>query len=72
LKHFKPIVEPLKQIIENTANDESQSIIKKEVNVVKKKNKYIKKRKPKNNKDVHNDEDDNDDLWMDHSINTVV
>jgi len=69
LKHFKPIVEPLKQIVENTANDESQSI-KKEVNVVK--DKYIKKRKPKNNKDVHNDEDDNDDLWMDHSINTVV
>ena len=69
MKHFKPIVEPLKQIVENTANDESQSI-KKEVNVVK--DKYIKKRKPKNNKDVHNDEDDNDDLWMDHSINTVV
>ena len=33
-KYFKPIIEPLKQIIENTVNDESQSI-KKEVNVIK-------------------------------------
>jgi len=33
-KHLKPIVESLKQIVENTANDESQSI-KKEVNVIK-------------------------------------
>ncbi|EGI66695.1 hypothetical protein G5I_04760 [Acromyrmex echinatior] len=63
-KHFKPIVEPLKQIVENTANDESQPI-KKEVNVVKDKN--IKKRKPEDNEDVHEDEDDGDDLWMDNS-----
>jgi len=47
-KNFKPIIEPLKQIIENTVNDESQSI-KKEVNVVKDKN--IKKRKLEDNKE---------------------
>jgi len=64
-KHFKPIIEPLKQIDENTANDESQPI-KKKVNVVKDKN--IKKRKPEDNKDVHDDnEDDNDGLWIDNS-----
>jgi len=56
-KHFKPIVESLKQIVENTANDESQPI-KKEVNVVKDKN--IKKRKPENN--------DSDDFWMNNSL----
>ncbi|EGI59418.1 hypothetical protein G5I_12427 [Acromyrmex echinatior] len=55
--NFKPIVESLKQIVENIANNESQPI-KKEVNVVKDKN--IKKRKPENNEDVH-DEDNNDD-----------
>jgi len=36
-KHFKLIVEPLKQIVENITNDESQPI-KKEVNTVKDKN----------------------------------
>jgi len=58
-KHFKPIVEPLKQI-ENTINDKSQPI-KKEVNIVKDKN--IKKKKPEDNEAVHED-DGNDHLVM--------
>jgi len=67
-KHFMPIVEPLKQIVENTAN-ESQPI-KKKVNVVKDKN--FKKRKLEDNEDVHDDKDDSDDkdddnFWMDNS-----
>ncbi|KYN02981.1 hypothetical protein ALC62_06186 [Cyphomyrmex costatus] len=37
-KHFKPVVEPLKQIIENTAAGEKSQPIKKEVNVTKYKN----------------------------------
>ena len=57
-KYFKPIVKPLKQIVENTANDESEPI-QKEVNVVKDKN--IKKRKPEDNEDIHVDDDNNDD-----------
>ena len=62
-KHFKPIIECLKQIVENTANDESQPI-KKEVNVIKDKN--IKKWKLEDNEDnVH--DDDNDGFWMDNS-----
>jgi len=67
-KHFKPIVEPLKQIVENTVNDESQ-LIKKEVNVVK--NKNIKKGKPEDNEDVYDDEDDNDvdGFWITHGFN---
>ena len=68
-KHFKPIVESLKQTVENTANDLNQSqpiSIKKEINVVKDKN--IKKKKPEDNEDVHIDEDDNDSgLWMHNS-----
>ena len=65
-KYFKSIIEPLKQIVENIANDESQPI-KKEVNVVR--NKNIKKRKPEDNEDVHDNEDDNDGdgFWMDNS-----
>ena len=72
-KYFKSIVVPLKQSVENTAiyNDESQPI-KKEVNVVKDKN--IKKRKPENNEDVHDDENDNDsdgfyNRWIIHGFN---
>jgi len=34
-KHFKPIMQFLKQIVENTADEESQPI-KKEANVAKK------------------------------------
>jgi len=52
-RHFQPLVEPLKQIVENTASKESQPI-KKEVNVAK--NKNIKKRKLKNNEDNENDD----------------
>ena len=59
-KHFKPIVEPLKLIIENTADEESQPI-KKEANVAKDRN--IKKRKPEENEkdDEHDNDDDDDD-----------
>ena len=46
------------------ANDESQ-LIKKEVNVVKDKN--IKKRKPENNEDVHEDGNDGVGFRMDNS-----
>jgi len=72
-KYFKSIVEPLKQSVENTANDESQPI-KKEVNVVKDRN--IKKRKPENNEDVH-DENDNDsdsfyNRWMNVQKNRTL
>ena len=58
-RHLQPIVEPLKQIVENTAGKKFQPI-KKEVNVAQ--NKNIKKRKPKDNK---NNEDDVDGFWMD-------
>ena len=61
----KPIVESLKQIVENIANDEFQPI-KKEVNVAKGKN--ITKRKPEDNEDVHDvDDNDSDGLWMNNS-----
>ncbi|KYN00583.1 hypothetical protein ALC62_08642 [Cyphomyrmex costatus] len=58
-KHFKPVVEPLKQIVENTAAEESQPI-KKEVNVTKYKN--TKKRKFEEEED-----DDDDNYWMDNA-----
>jgi len=65
-KHFKPIIESLKQIVENIANDEP---IKKEINIVK--DKSIKKRKPEDNKDGHVNKDDNDDddLWLIYDFN---
>jgi len=56
-KHFKSIIKSLKQIIENTAGEESQPI-KKEANVAKDRN--IKKRKPEEN-EKDDDERDNDD-----------
>ena len=42
-RHFQPIVETLKQIVENIAGKESQPI-KKEVNVAKDKNIKIRKK----------------------------
>jgi len=64
--HFKPIVELLKQIVENTADEESQPI-KKEANVAK--NRNIKKRKPEENEkdDDKHDNDDDDSFKMDNS-----
>jgi len=69
-KHFKPIIESLKQIVENTTDEESQSI-KKEANVAKDRN--PKKRKPEENQkdDEHDNNDDgNDDggnFWINNS-----
>ena len=66
-KHFKPIVESLKQIVENITDEESQSI-KKEANVVKDRN--TKKRKPEENQkdDEHDSNDDGnndgDNFWI--------
>jgi len=57
-RHFQSIVEPLKQIVKNIVNKESQ-LIKKEVNIAK--DKIIKKRKSKDNEDNENDDNDNDD-----------
>jgi len=60
-RHFQPIVEPLKQIVENTVGKESQPI-KKEVNIAK--DKIIKKRKPKDNENNEDNGDDDDGFWM--------
>ncbi|KYN06851.1 hypothetical protein ALC62_02234 [Cyphomyrmex costatus] len=59
-KHFKPVVEPLKQIVENTAAGEESQPIKKEVNSTKYKN--TKKRKFE-----EEDDDDDDNYWMDNA-----
>ncbi|KYM94613.1 hypothetical protein ALC62_14755 [Cyphomyrmex costatus] len=59
-KHFKPVVEPLKQIVENTAAGEESQPIKKEVNSTKYKN--TKKRKFEEEED-----DDDDNYWMDNA-----
>jgi len=61
-KHFKPIVKSLKQIVENTAGEESQPI-KKESNVAKDRN--TKKRKLEENEkdDDKHDDDDNGDSF---------
>jgi len=56
-RHFKPIVEPLKQIVENTVDEESQPI-KKEANTAK--DIIIKKKREDNNNDNEND----DKFWM--------
>jgi len=53
-RHFKPIVELLKQIVENTISEKSQSI-KREANIVK--DISIKKKR--------GDNDNDDKFWMD-------
>jgi len=66
-KHFKSIIKSLKQIIENTAGEESQPI-KKEANVAK--NRNTKKRKPEENEkdyDEYDNDDDSGNFWLNNS-----
>jgi len=57
-RHFKPIVEPLKQIVENTVSEKFQPI-KKKTNIAK--DISIKRKRKDNDNDNDND---NDEFWM--------